>query len=165
MHGLKTWRVYCEDEVAHFEVESDTEPTECPNDGGHTITPAKTCVLIGSAHPFTKISDKLDTTDATPGVFLEIPIPDDSIVMVEACVTAFRTNGEDYAAYIVRAAVRRRSGGNATILGSVDPVFTEESDGTWACTIDVSGTTAQVLVTGAGSKDITWIGRYSFCNY
>ena len=41
----RTYRVWCEDENAHFEVEADSAPTECPNDAGHTITVEKTAVV------------------------------------------------------------------------------------------------------------------------
>lgn len=159
MYGNKTWRVYCEDEAAHFEVVSDAVPTQCPNNGGHTITPAKTTCLVDEDIPVTKVLDELQTTDATQGVLQETAIPDGSVVIIEAAVQGFRTNGVDQAAYVRRAAVYRRAGGNATLLGSVDPTFTAESDGTWDCTIGVDGTNARILVTGASGKDITWSGR------
>ncbi len=159
MYGLRTWRVYCVTEALHVETEADAEPTECPNDGGHTITPAKTCIVTGKNRPITRVLDELETIDDTQGILQEIEIPDDSTVIVEAAVNAFRTDAADYASYVVRASIRRRSGGGAAIVGGVDPTFTAESDGTWDCTIGVSGTAAQILVTGAIGKTITWSGR------
>lgn len=159
MYGLRMWRVYCVTEADHFEVEADAEPTECPNNGGHTITPAKTCIVTGKDRPITRVFDELETIDATQSVLQEIEIPDDSTVIIEAAVNAFRTDAADYASYIVRASIRRRSGGSAVVVGSVDPAFTAASDGTWDCTIGVNGTAVRILVTGAVGKTITWSGR------
>lgn len=42
---MKKWRVWCETESLHVSVWAADKPTTCPNDGGHTITAAKTCII------------------------------------------------------------------------------------------------------------------------
>lgn len=54
---MKKWRVWCETESLHVTEWANAKPTACPNDGGHTITAAKTAILEDS-----KINDQTGTT-------------------------------------------------------------------------------------------------------
>jgi hypothetical protein len=80
--------------------------------------------------------------------------------MLVATVTARRTGGsagaaEDGASYIVAATVKN-VGGTATLIGAVSALYTAEDQAAWNCTIDVTGATARVRVTGAANNNITW---------
>lgn len=103
-------------------------------------------------------NNRRTTTDATVTTIATIPIPDDTSVIIEAKVVAFRTNGADQAAYKKAALVFRRSAGNATLQGAVQDVMGDlESDAAWDATIDVDGgNNARIRITGAGSKTLSW---------
>lgn len=100
------------------------------------------------------------TTDATVTTLHTVTIPASTTMFIEAKVVARRTGGtagtaEDGAAYIRRAAVKDVAG-TATIIGAVQDGFTAEDQAGWDCTIDVTGTTARIRVTGALDNNITW---------
>jgi hypothetical protein len=100
------------------------------------------------------------TTDATVTTLHTFTIPSTTTYMIETTVIARRTGGvsgtaEDGAAYIRRTVVKNVSG-TATIIGTVQDAFTAEDQAGWDCTIDVTGATARVRITGAVSNNITW---------
>lgn len=97
------------------------------------------------------------TTDNTVTTITTIPIPDDTVVAFKASGLGVRTDGIDQAVYIRRALISRRGGGPAVLHGSVQNVWSNESDPSWEFTVVVSGNDALVQVKGAIGKDIDWI--------
>lgn len=100
------------------------------------------------------------TTDATVTTLHTTTIPASTTVHLLAHVTARRTGGvagtaEDGAAYVVAAAIKNVAG-TATIIGAVGAIFTAEDQAAWDATIDVTGATARVRVTGAVDNNVTW---------
>ncbi len=100
------------------------------------------------------------TTDATVTTLHTFTVPVTTTYMIEAKVQARRTGGasgtaEDGAGYIRRALIKNVAG-TATIVGVVQDGFTAEDQAAWDCTIDVTGGTARVRVTGAAGNNITW---------
>lgn len=108
---------------------------------------------------------RVTTTDATVTTLLAFTIPATTTVLLEARVVARRTGGasgtaEDAAAYIIKAAVKNVAGtatlvtAGATASPTVD--FDNNDQAAWTATIDVTGATARVRVTGAASNNVTW---------
>lgn len=103
---------------------------------------------------------RVATTDATVTTLATITIPATTTVHIRAEVVARRTGGtagtaEDGAAYEIQAAVKNVAG-TATIIGAVGAVFTAEDQAAWNATIDVSGATARIRVTGAANNSVSW---------
>ena len=109
-------------------------------------------LLVGT--PF-----EISTTDNTVTTIATIAIPDDTVVAFNTSALGVRTNGADQAIYVRQALVFRRGGGPAVLQGSVQNVWTNESDPSWEFTVIVSGNDALVRVRGANGKDVDWIAR------
>lgn len=106
--------------------------------------------------------NRVATTDATVTTLHTYTVPASTTAMIEARVIARRTGGaagtaEDGAGYIVYATVKNIAN-TATLIGAVTVVVTHEDQANWDCTIDVTGATARVRVTGATNNNITWHG-------
>lgn len=104
--------------------------------------------------------NRVATTDATVTTLHTFTIPASTTYMVEVRVTARRTGGtagttEDGAGYS-RVATIKNAAGTATIIGAVATPWTMEDQAGWDCTIDVTGATARVRVTGAVDNNVTW---------
>lgn len=104
------------------------------------------------------------TTNATVTTLQSITIPTDSVVMVIAKVVARRTGGAsgnngDSAVY-VRMARYKNVGGTVTINGLQTEYTSEEFLNNWNATLDVSGTSGRIQVTGAANNNITWTATY-----
>lgn len=102
----------------------------------------------------------VSTTDATVTTLATITCAASTTTQIEARVSARRTGGssgtaEDGAAYVRRAAIKN-VGGTATLIGAVGTDFTAEDQAAWDATIDVTGATARVRVTGAANNNIDW---------
>lgn len=100
------------------------------------------------------------TTNNTVTTLLTLTVPASTTYMVEAMVVARRTGGssgtaEDGAGYVVRATVKNVAG-TATLIGAVSATYTAEDQAGWDATLDVTGTTVRVRVTGATNNNITW---------
>lgn len=113
-----------------------------------------------------KIDGKIEITEQTstaaPTIADLIAIPDDSTVLFNMEVVAFRTNGSDQAAYRKTVLVHRRSAGSAQIQGTVQDVVPDiESDAAWNMALTVAGNNLVVTVTGAVGKTINWKARYT----
>lgn len=101
----------------------------------------------------------LSTTDATQSTLQSISTASNKSYMIEARVTARRTGGSggaagDSAVYIIRA-MAKNVAGTLTVSG-VTAEFTQEDQAGWDATIDGSGTTIRVRVTGAANNNVTW---------
>lgn len=101
-------------------------------------------------------TNTVTTTDATVTTITTIPIPDNTVVLIDAYILGRRTDSADRAVYIRRAAVYREAAGSATLQGSVDSPLTRESAGGYNATIAVSGNNAIITVKGLGGNTINW---------
>lgn len=104
--------------------------------------------------------NRVATTDATVTTLQTLTIASGYSYHIEAKVIARRTGGvagtaNDTASYIRWGTVKDVSG-TATIVGAVIPAYTSEDQAGWDCTIDVTGGTARVRVTGATNNNVTW---------
>lgn len=105
-------------------------------------------------------SAQLATTNNTQATLATITVDASTTTLIEAKVTARRTGGsagapDDGAGYVITAAIRN-TGGTAAIIGSVNADFTAEDQAGWDATIDVTGATARIRVTGATNNNIDW---------
>lgn len=110
---------------------------------------------------FNQYAPSVKTTDATVTTTQVVNIPDNAIILIEAYVTGQRTGGTagtagDGAGYIRRGLYKRTGGAAPALVGSVADGFTAESQAGWDCTLDVSGNTVRVRVTGAVNNNVTW---------
>lgn len=104
--------------------------------------------------------NRVATTDATATTLQTINIASGYSYHIHAIVVARRTGGvlgtaNDTASYERIATVKDVSG-TATIVGVVLLEYTAEDQALWDCTIDVTGATARVRVTGAAQNNVTW---------
>ena len=110
---------------------------------------------------FQQFAPSIKTTSATIATAQTLNIADNSITLVEAHVIGQWTGGitgtaGDGAGYIRRALYKRTAGGAPTLVGAVQDGYTAESQAGWDCTLDVSGNTVRVRVTGAANNNVTW---------
>lgn len=106
----------------------------------------------------------LRTTNATITGLLNIDVPTDKTVMIEAAIVARRTGGSagangDSAWYKLTGAYKNIAG-TLTGIGSPDLIGGENQAG-WNVGFSNSGTNAVVTVQGAANNDITWEGTVS----
>jgi hypothetical protein len=105
---------------------------------------------------------RVTTTNATTTTLWSLTLADNTAYRIAATVLARQTGGTggsvgSSAFYVREALVKRTSGGNAVLVGTVQPIATAE-DQDWDCTIGVvgGGNAAEVRVTGAANNDVTW---------
>lgn len=102
----------------------------------------------------------IPTTNATVTPLETIPIPTDTVVMIESYVTCRKTAGIGVGAigagngYI--RTVRATNIGGVVSIGVVQSSFTSEQITQFNATFAVSGTNVVVNVTGALNDDVTW---------
>jgi hypothetical protein len=97
------------------------------------------------------------TTDATQTVAATIATFTDRAYQVIAKVLATETTDHDEIASYLLVAAFKNDGGTLTQVGSTTNLSTLESTGGWAVDFAVSGTTIQILVTGAADTSISWL--------
>ena len=100
------------------------------------------------------------TVNATVTPLETIPIPADTVVMIESYITCKKTAGAGVGAIgagngYIRTVKAQNIGGVVTI-GVVQSSFTSESITAFNATFVVSGTNVVINVTGALSDDVTW---------
>jgi hypothetical protein len=96
----------------------------------------------------------VQTTDATVTTLFSFTPTDEAVTVLTVEALAVRSTGAEVNGYIRRVKIKR-DGGTVT-LGSVVDVWTDEETAAWDCTVDLSGTTVRVRVTGEGGKTIDW---------
>jgi hypothetical protein len=106
-----------------------------------------------------RYQNRAATADATVTTLHTFTIPASTTVALAVCVVARRTGGaagtaEDGAFYDISCAVKNVAG-TATLIGAVTVTAKEDQAG-WDATVDVTGATAHVRVTGAMDNDVTW---------
>lgn len=99
------------------------------------------------------------TTDATQTTLDSFSITAGRTYLIEARVLARRTGGsggtaDDGAVYVRRAMATTKTG--TVTLNAVQDGLTQEDQAGWDCTLDVSGTSVRIRVTGAANNDVTW---------
>lgn len=105
------------------------------------------------------------TTDATATTLQSITVPTDSALLLVAKIVGRRTGGSagangDSAVYI-RTARFKNVGGTVTMHNLQTDYTSEELlQIAWNGTLDVSGTSARIRVTGAANNNITWTVTY-----
>lgn len=103
------------------------------------------------------------TTDATATTLQSITVPTDSTMYLRVKMVGRRTGGSagangDSAVY-ERSARYKNVGGTVTI-NQLQSDYTSEDQIGWNGTLDVSGTSARMRVTGAANNNITWTVTY-----
>jgi hypothetical protein len=98
----------------------------------------------------------IQTNDATVTSLFTWTIPDESATMVAAEVVTLNSTGSQANAYIRRARIKR-DGGTVTV-GTVEGSYTDEDASGADMTIDNSGSTGRVRVTGIAATDMQWSG-------
>lgn len=103
------------------------------------------------------------TTDATATTMTSITVPTDSTMFMRVKIVGRRTGGSagangDSAIY-ERSARFKNIGGTVTIA-QLQSDYTSEDQLGWNGTLDVSGTSARIRVTGAANNNITWTATY-----
>jgi len=101
------------------------------------------------------------TTDATQTTAYTKTLSADSMINIQAFVSARRTGGTggtngDCAGYVVIGTYQKVGAGGATLVGSVTAVHTAENQAAWDATFTVSGNNVLLSVTGAANNNITW---------
>lgn len=98
----------------------------------------------------------VQTTDATVTTIFSWSILDEAVTTETAEVSAVKSDGSVTASYVRRARIKR-DGGTVTV-GTVNDMFTDEEGGFSACdtTIDASGSSGRVRVTGLAATTIDW---------
>lgn len=103
------------------------------------------------------------TTDATATTLQSVTVPTDSALYMRAKIVGRRTGGaagaNGDAAVYERSARFKNVGGTVTI-NQLQADYTSEDQLGWNGTLDVSGTTARMRVTGAANNNITWTVTY-----
>lgn len=106
---------------------------------------------------------QVSTTDATATTLTSFTVPTDSAVYLKARIIGRRTGGASGsngdAAVYERSARFKNVGGTVTIA-NLQTDYTSEDQNGWNGTLDVSGTSARVRVTGAANNNITWTVTY-----
>jgi hypothetical protein len=106
------------------------------------------------------------TSDAVETTLHSFDLTEGKAYLVEARVVAKESDSGDSeinarGAYIRRVLVHRVTNTDASLQGSVQDGFTVESDAGWDVTIDVSGISVRVRVTGTAGKSVHWSGTIS----
>lgn len=115
---------------------------------------------VGGVSRMATGSSKITTTDATVTTVQTYTIPASTTWAFDGYVVARRTGGssgtaEDGASYRVEGVIKNVAG-TATSIGSTVTVIGESQAG-WDVTVDVTGATARVRVTGAANNNVSWV--------
>lgn len=102
----------------------------------------------------------VQTTDATQTTCGSYTVPSNSAVTAKLLVTALKSDFSASCGWEILVTVRN-SGGTLTIEGG-GAIIIGPTDGatTWAVTVDVSGTSLRLRVTGAAATTIDWTARW-----
>lgn len=148
--------------------------------GVGTATPARTLDILGSTvlrgpvryadaaasnANWEMFQAQTTTTDATATTLTSVTVPTDSVMFMRVKIVGRRTGGSSGAngdsAIYERTARFKNVGGTVTI-NSLQSDFTSEeiTQLGWNGTMDVSGTSARIRVTGAANNNVTWTATY-----
>lgn len=128
-----------------------------PTISGSPVITATTVVSNGNSKvTVTDSIANVQTTDATVTSLATGTILASSVTVIDVIVTALRSTLATAATYKRCIAFRIDGGGSANTIASVHDNMTDEDSAAWDCTVDNSGTTWRVRVTGANSETIQW---------
>lgn len=104
------------------------------------------------------------TTDATTTTLTSVTVPTDSAMLMEARIVGRRTGGTggangDAVVYVRTARFKNISG--TVTIANLQSDYTSEDQAAWNGTLDVSGASARIRVTGAANNNITWTVTYT----
>lgn len=98
----------------------------------------------------------LQTANGSAATLWNPAIPSKEVWFISALVSGRRTDtGTQSAGYRIDATVKDVSG-TATLVGTVNAISTMEDDAAWDATINVSGATPRIRVTGVAAETIQW---------
>lgn len=97
----------------------------------------------------------VQTTDATQTTLDSFTLGSETSSTVTWTVTGVKSDGSQMAGYSVTACFKN-DGGTLTQVGTTVVTVLGESDAAWDCTIDNSGTTIRLRVTGKAATTIQW---------
>jgi len=114
--------------------------------------------------PIRRTPAKLTTTNATPTVFAYSTARDNSVMQIEANITGYCTAGTQIGkgcSFKLLATIRKTTGVDPAIIGSVTVLHSQDEIGGATATIAVAAGSAysQVKVTGVASQTINWTGQ------
>lgn len=103
------------------------------------------------------------TTDQTPTTVARYAINDNGVVAARACVVARLGASGEVAVWDLACAVKRHSGGGATMIESVEVNLqaTDACHRLWSASLKVSGNNLIVQVKGEASATIDWSAEIS----
>lgn len=114
----------------------------------------------GSLPWLTDTSTGVSTADATQATCGSYTVPNNAGVSLELTVHAERADLTAGAMWKVRAHARNNAGA-VSISGSVVDVDGPTGDAvSWSVTLDVSGTSVRLRVTGQAATDVSWTARW-----
>lgn len=96
------------------------------------------------------------TTDGTQTTLGAPTLTSNMTSSVEAHVICRQTGASDQGAYYIIRAIYKNPSGTAALVGSATTTTVGESTAGWDVTLDASGATARVRVTGAAATNLTW---------
>lgn len=97
----------------------------------------------------------IQTTDATTTTIDSFTIPNNTTLIVNAIISAVKSDNSQGASYL-RTASFRNNGGTVFQIGITENGASFEDDSTWDATIDNSSTTIRIRVTGKIGTTIRW---------
>lgn len=103
------------------------------------------------------------TTDATATTMTSITVPTDSAVYLKVKIVGRRSGGAGGAngdSAVYERSARFKNVGGTVSIQNLQTDYTSEDQFTWNGTLDVSGTSARIRVTGAANNNITWTATY-----
>lgn len=129
-----------------------------PTLSGTAIVSASSVQATGNARGklYSDIAS-VQTTNATETTAFSWSIVDEAVTTVTVEASAIRSDGSVTASYVRRVRIKR-DGGTVSV-GTVGEVFTDEEAGFATCnvTVDASGSTGRVRVTGVAATTIDWV--------
>jgi len=132
------------------------------------VIPNRRAVLVasggapawGSLPWLADTSTGTSTSDATQTTCGSYTVPTNSAVTAKLLVTALKSDFSASCGWEILVTVRN-SGGTLTIEGGGAIIIgPTDSATTWAVTVDTSGTSLRLQVTGAGATTIDWTARW-----
>jgi len=106
---------------------------------------------------------QVTTTDATATTLQSVTVPTDSALWIRATIVGRRTGGTAGAngdAAVYERTARFKNVGGTVTMNQLQSDYTSEDQIGWNGTLDVSGTSARMRVTGAANNNITWTVTY-----
>ena len=102
----------------------------------------------------------LQTTDGTQSTVVAIEVPTDTVIGIKATVTCRKSAGVGSGSigdggFFMRRALVKNVSGTVTLTKVTSPETIRDVN-QWKVTIDVTGTTFRIRVTGTGSDNLDW---------